>query len=125
MKKELLLWLQNIKKKDGIPPNEVIAFNFGIFESENGYMLYLVGSFEYFEENDDWACIEMPTNPYRYLRFPEDVQSKNWEQILKDFSNMLLELESDGTLNSTFLKSAKVITTGFDDGDLIKIRNNT
>ena len=122
MKEEVINWLRTIEKHDGIPPEDVIAFNFGLFESDQGYMMYLVGGFEYSEEDDDWACIELPKREYRYLRFPEQVQSESWEEILDLSAMTLKELEKEGTLNKTLLMNAKAITTGFDDGKLVKIR---
>jgi hypothetical protein len=35
---------------------------------------------------------------------------------------ILNDLEKDGAFNKTLLGNAKVITTGFDDGNLMKIR---
>lgn len=122
MKKHLIEWLQFIEKQDGTPPNEVIAFNFGLFESDDGYVMYLVGGFEYSEDDDDWANMKMPTKDYRYLRFPDKLQEKPWEAILEHATTVLLELEQEGTLATTLVKNAKAITTGFDEGTLIKIR---
>ena len=122
MKDEIINWLMNIQKIDGIPPSEVVAFNFGIYESPNGYKIYLVGSFEYDENDDDWACIAMPTESYRYLNLPKELQSKEWDEILKHCAESLTELEQKGKLNIDLLKNVIAITTGFDDGELIKIR---
>jgi len=122
MKKEIIDWLKNIEKKDGMPPNSVIAFNLGLMESDQGYMMYFVGAFEYTVDDDDWACIEPPTKPYRYLKMPDKVQNESWETILELCKKTLTELESDGTLNTTLIKNAQAITTGFDDGVLEKIR---
>lgn len=122
MKKEIVDWLKNIEKQDGIPPDSVIAFNLGLMESDQGFMMYFVGSFDYSEDDDDWACVEPPAKPYRYLKLPDEVQNESWETILDICKNTLMELESDGTLNTTLMKNAKAITTGFDDGELIKIR---
>ena len=122
MKKGLINWLNNIQKIDGIPPKEVIAFNFGIYESETGYKIYLVGSFEYDENDDDWACIEMPTKSHRYFDLPKELQSKAWDEILTACVNSLIELEKEGKLKIDLFKNAIAITAGFDDGELIKIR---
>ncbi len=122
MNKEIIDWLNNIEKQDGTPPDSVIAFNLGLMESDQGFMMYFVGSFEYSEDDDDWACIEPPTKPYRYLRLPEEVQNESWETILNLSKKAFTELENDGLLDSTLIRNAKAITTGFDDGELIKIR---
>jgi hypothetical protein len=122
MKTEIIDWLKNIEKQDGTPPDSVIAFNLGLMESNQGYMMYFVGAFEYSEDDDDWACIEPPTKPYRYLKLPDKVQNESWETILDLCKKALTELESDGTLKTTLIKNAKAITTGFDNGELVKIR---
>ena len=122
MKENLIKWIRNIQQQDGVPPKEVIAFNFGIYEDENGYRMYLVGSFEYDENDDDWASIELPTKLHRYLSLPKELESQSWDEVLEYCANELKELEKEGKLNIPLLENAVAITTGFDDGDLIRIR---
>lgn len=122
MKEEIINWLNRIEQIDGIPPIEVIAFNIGIYESENGFELYLVGGYEYDEDDDDWACIEMPEAIHRYMSLPPELSKLKWEDLLKNIANTLKELEKEGRFKTTILKNAQAITTGFDDGELIKIR---
>jgi hypothetical protein len=122
MKNEIIDWLKNIEKQNGTPPDSVIAFNLGLMESDQGYMMYFVGAFEYSEDDDDWACIEPPTKAYRYLKLPDKIQNESWETILDLCKKALTELESDGTLNTTLIKNGKAITIGFDNGELVKIR---
>ncbi|MPL92736.1 hypothetical protein SDC9_38849 [bioreactor metagenome] len=122
MKKQIISWLSEIEKRDGRPPEGVIAFNFGLIESNKGYQMYLVGAYEYSEDNDDWACIEPPVKPYRYLRLPEKIQSLPWEYALDFCINTLTEMDEENMFDGTVLKDALAITTGFDDGELIKIR---
>ena len=119
---EIINWLKNIEMQDGTPPDSVIAFNLGLMESDQGFMMYFVGAFEYSEDDDDWACIEPPTKSYRYLKLPDKIQKESWETILELSVEALKALESDGTFNTTLIKNAKAITTGFDDGELVKIR---
>ena len=47
-------WISKIIKNES-PDSSIIAINFGIFESENGYQLYLAGFKVYDKDNDDWA----------------------------------------------------------------------
>ena len=42
MKIEIIDWLKNIEKHDGTPPDSVIAFNLGLMESDQGYVMYFV-----------------------------------------------------------------------------------
>lgn len=122
MKQEIINWLSRIEKIDGQPPKEVIAFNFGIYETEMGFKLYLVGGFEYDEHDDDWACIEVPSEEHRQLELPNTNSNQDWEYIQNQLVNVLVELESEGVFKQTILRNALAITTGFDDGDLTKIR---
>lgn len=122
MKKEIVSWLNEIEKQDGIPPADVVVFNFGIYESNEGFVMYLVGGFEYAEENDDWATLEMPKQDYRYLLLPKNVQDKPWQLVLEYSKNTLSELEAEGTFKKSLLQNCIAITTGFDDGELFKIR---
>ena len=55
MKKQIEDWLLELSHNEVIPEN-IVALNFGIFESENGYCVYLIGSESYDADDDDWAC---------------------------------------------------------------------
>ncbi|MCT4665900.1 MAG: hypothetical protein N4A45_11765 [Flavobacteriales bacterium] len=123
MKEEILNWLFFIEKNDGVPPASVLAFNLGLFKNdEDNFTLYLVGAFEYSEDNDDWACLEPPTKSYRYLELPKNIQNASPKTILNLCKGVFVEMEQEGVFNKTLLKNAQAITTGFNDGELIKIR---
>jgi len=122
MKEEITAWLDYIHEQDGTPPDTVVAFNFGLYESEEGFLIYLAGAFEYTEDNDDWAVLAPPTKDYRYLKLPDEIQKESQEVILKLTKSALSELEIEGILKMDLLKNAKAITTGFDGGKLVKIR---
>lgn len=122
MEKAIINWLQNIEVKEGIPSSTTIAFNIGVFESEEGFTMYLVSSNVYSNIDDDWACIDPPIESYKYLVLPDNFQNKHWSEVLEICKNILIQLEKTGSLNKTLLKNAKFITTGFDDGELVKIR---
>ncbi|MBE8727194.1 hypothetical protein [Flavobacterium hungaricum] len=122
MKDDILNWIDNIQQIDGIPPKEIIAFNFGVFEDENGYSIYLVGSFEYDENDDDWACLELPAQVHRYFKLPNKFANVDWEHVLDAVSKVFKELQKEGEFDIPLFENAIAITTGFDDGDLIKIR---
>ena len=64
----------------------------------------------------------MPTKLHRYLNLPEELASQPWDEVLEYCANELKELEKEGKLNIPLLENAVAITTGFDDGDLIRIR---
>jgi hypothetical protein len=50
-------WLTRVATSE-TPPKDVIAYNIGLFKTEDGYSAYLVGSTEYDEDDADWACKE-------------------------------------------------------------------
>jgi hypothetical protein len=51
---EFETWLYEIVTSEK-PSSEISAYRFGLGEIEEGYVLYLAGSKEYDEENDEWA----------------------------------------------------------------------
>jgi hypothetical protein len=48
-------WIDGITKAEN-PDKTIVAYYFGLFETHDGYTIYLVGSKEYDSEDDDWAC---------------------------------------------------------------------
>ena len=77
MKKQIEDWLLELSHNEVIPEN-IVALNFGIFESENGYCVYLIGSESYDVDDDDWACDEVFTT--RDQPFVIECES-DWELV--------------------------------------------
>jgi len=99
------------------------AINFGIFETTDGFTTYLTGAKEYDSEDDDWATeVDFePTNKYLAIP-PELTKQLDWMGVLELVENSLtIYLNSDSFTNSQ-LTNINVITTGFDDGDLTRIK---
>jgi hypothetical protein len=113
-----------IKEIDSTNPDteNVKAYNFGLFESEKGYSVYLTGSNQYDEDDDDWACNEDFVPNQKYFELPDYfIEGKNWDKIQRDFAEVIRKfIESDSFRNS-FLAKAEAITVGFDDGDLERV----
>lgn len=88
----------------------------------DGYETYLVGSKEFDEKNDDWACNTdfVPKNKYLKLRQNE----ADWEQILADVKKYIENYIQSPNFKNSFLEKAKAIATGFDDGDLFIIKTS-
>lgn len=115
-------WLAQICTTES-PDDSIIAFNFGLFETENGYMVYLVGSSTYDEEDEDWATeedfvpsikyFELPPEEFRHLRF--DVVQQKVKAKIEAF------MQTD-IFKQSFLFRAVAITIGFDDGNLELIK---
>lgn len=122
MKNEIQNWLNIIESLDGIAPPEVKAFYFGIFESTEGLLMYLAGSFEYDEQTDDWANLESPDKAYRYIGLPDDLREEPQEIILIEVAAVLSEMEENGIFKKGILKNAEAICCGFDGGRLVKVR---
>jgi hypothetical protein len=115
-------WLTQICTTEK-PYKLIIAYNFGLFETSNGYTVYLIGSKTYDAEETDWATeadfvptlkyYELPASDFKQLQF--DKAQDKVKQMIKDF------MKTDTYKKSFFIK-AKAITIGFDDGDLEKIK---
>ena len=118
MKKQIEDWLLELSHNEVIPEN-IVALNFGIFESENGYCVYLIGSESYDVDDDDWAC-DVDYEPVdKYLNIEGvDVDP---DKFLNEVITILLDIISLEKVSAWLLRT-KYITVGFDDGVLEKIR---
>jgi hypothetical protein len=112
-------WLDRIVESE-VPDAKVVAFNIGLFESDRGYMAYLVGSESYSEEDADWACEEAFTPEERY--FPLQGSWEDWTHVLEAVVAATRDYLSTTQGARSFLGTARAVTAGFDDGDLVRIR---
>jgi hypothetical protein len=114
VKSEIEEWIKQIKERP-----DVVAINIGLFQSENGFQAYLVGSNEYDPEDDDWACNEdfVPATKYIDLPFSQNVQ---WESLQSDVVNIIKGLLSSNS--STILDHVSIVTVGFDDAELVSLK---
>lgn len=121
MRTKIEHWIKTINEETGCP-TDVIALNFGLFESVNGYGIYLIGSKSYDENDDDWACdIDFePQNKYLMLTH-DNVQNMDWKEIQHEVTNIISKYISDKRNNISLFQN-KIITIGFDDGNLEKIK---
>ena len=116
-------WLNNLLDKEK-PQEDIIAINFGLYETENSIQLYICGSNEWHSDDESWAS----NNDY----FPEDTYQSItlYENLYRVLENNLV-LGTFLTIASTIMfvntyvlnnpgKFAKdvALATGFDDGDL-------
>ncbi|MEZ3549196.1 MAG: hypothetical protein K1W02_00450 [Muribaculaceae bacterium] len=130
IKERLEEWLKSIATGNTLP-KDIVAVNIGMFETDGGYGVYLCGSDEYDEEDSDWACEPAYEIPDDYLMLTGDVfESMDWETFQNDIVEALKEiLTSDGGIINRFIGTRinrfigkRIVTTGFDDGDLIRIK---
>lgn len=120
IEKEFDGWMAQVEKT-APDPQDYIAFNIGLFETEGGFAMYLYASDEYDEEDSDWACGEPydPDPQYLILKY-KDVKTKDWEKFLNDaveVAKAYLERHPDDSIFSH-----KIVTMGFDDGDLVRLQ---
>lgn len=66
MEEEIRHWIQQINDET-ILPSDIVAFNFGLFESEEGYCIYLTGS-KFYDESDAAAHHRLRSGPQRHDR---------------------------------------------------------
>jgi hypothetical protein len=112
-------WLDTILKTEK-PNADIIAYYFGILETTNGYETYLVGSKEFDEEDDDWACNSDFEPENKYLKIGQ--KGTDWKLILEDVQQHIENYTHTLNFENSFLEKAKAIATGFDDGDLYRIK---
>lgn len=112
-------WLNEVLNSPE-PPDSIIAYYFGLFEAPKFYVLYLIGSPEFDDEDDDWT-FEIgyePTKKYHHLEGPE-WKGLKWEAVL---DKVKTHLKSSPMLASGRFADAEAIAVGFDDGDLVRIK---
>ncbi|MDC6364823.1 MULTISPECIES: hypothetical protein [Flavobacteriaceae] len=113
-------WLTEIGNSKNFS-EEIKALNFGLFEIENGYGIYLIGSREYDENDEDWATNEdfVPKNKYFYVK---QTEKQEWEEFQKDTRNRILDYLDSKKEDGLIFNRVGHITIGFDDGNLNSIK---
>lgn len=120
--KSLNDWITNICLTEN-PDKKIIAYNFGLFETEEGYTIYLMGSETYNKQNDDWATSTDFSPQYdTYLLPLKEYKNIEWDKTLKKITKELKLFTTTSIFKKSFLAKAKAITVGFDDGDLTLIK---
>ena len=62
-----------------LPDSEIVALNFGIFQTKKSYSIYLIGSKSYDPNDDDWACNEDFVPSMKYFEFEKhETIGKDW-----------------------------------------------
>lgn len=114
-------WIQGIIDSE-TPPDDIRAFHFGLFETSEGFTVYLTGSSVYDATDDDWSCREdfIPTD--KYYALSGSAYQGSWESVLATVEAELQAWSDSEAFRNSFFADAEAITTGFDDGDLIRIR---
>ncbi|MFJ5769644.1 hypothetical protein [Psychrobacillus sp. NPDC093180] len=116
-------WLNKLFEQEKVPDN-IIAINFGLYESDDGIQPYISGSTDWDFHDDDWAS----SNDYfPEGRYPEITLYKDLLKYRDDNFELGLFLTISSTIiftntylidNPTKFPPNVVLSTGFDDGDL-------
>jgi hypothetical protein len=117
-------WIKIIEQENP-PPAAITAINFGMFTSDKGYMVFLTGSEMYDPDDDDWAgeIDYQPARKIKYLLIPREFTTGlKWKGVLDLVVSTLKELA--GTEPGRVLFEQRVLTAGFDDGELMVIKTN-
>lgn len=121
MKEAIANWLYRIEKDETIPC-EITAFNFGLFEQERGYCVYLTGSIQYDEADDDWACNVDFEPKEKYIELTtEQCMEMSWEEFQATVREIISDYIGKASVKSMFRSRERIVTIGFDDGELEKI----
>ena len=119
--KDLAGWLERVSQSSP-PPEDIVAYNFGIFESEGGYTLHLIGSREYDPDNDDWACREDYVPVEKYFELPKSFgNGGDWRGVQHKVVGLIKRFIGSSEPTGSPFTRASAITVGFDDGDLERV----
>jgi hypothetical protein len=114
-------WLTSLLQSEA-PDDDIIAYYFGIFETPEGYSIYLTGSAEYDADDDDWATNTDFEPEDNYCTLPEAYKEMDWEEVQDKIVTLLKDFTATAAFNHSYLAKARAIAAGFDDGDLVLIR---
>lgn len=112
-------WLSAIANERKLP-ERCKAVYIGLFESADGrYMFSFLGSIDFDDEDDDWAC-EGDGDYYPQNRYLDSgVSTKtNWDEFQEMIIGILKSIRNE---KGNILSTVKHIGVGFDSGDLEKI----
>ena len=105
-------------------PEGIEALNIGIFRSEEGYFLYMSGSKTYDPQDDDWACNDDFVPEEKYLEVPMDATTDtDWLAFQSQVRGILMKEIPQLAQRHKSIYHQCIITMGFDDGNLIKIKD--
>ncbi len=112
-------WLEKVCDSEK-PGSDIVAYNFGLFEGENGYYNFLTGITDYDEEDPHCHCnVDFVPN-HKYYELSGSAGT-NWHEIQAAVEVFVKRYISAPVRQASFLSIAQVVTVGFDDGDLVKV----
>jgi hypothetical protein len=115
-------WMIRMNEKEH-PEKDIIAFNFGLFETIEGFTIYLIGAKKFDEQDQDWATEPDFEPKDEYLEInPDETSELQPDDVLKMAVDVITNYVNSESFPHSFLRHAEAITTGFDDGDLVRIK---
>ncbi|MGY0216333.1 hypothetical protein ACWJJH_02970 [Endozoicomonadaceae bacterium StTr2] len=111
---EFMSWLDS-QLIDNVP-KEVIAFSINIYETP--FSVEVVGSFEFDEDDSDWACNEDWFTNDRISEVSESLFGNFWESAEENVISFVKKYLQSQAPNVNVLKSSRAVAVGFVDGDL-------
>ena len=105
------------------PGKDIIAYNLGLFDTDNCYAIYLIDSNEHAKEDKVSATKNDYEWPIEYYPLSKtEYKDLKWEQVLNKIKSQLKEYTNTEKFKNSSLAKAKAITIRFDDGDLVKMK---
>ena len=103
-------------------PDDIVALHIGIFEGEGCFTLYLIGSKTYDPNDDDWACNEDFIPDEKYYEVPLCyLADSDWKAFQHLVKTIVEEYLAENAADEDSIFCHRIVTVGFDDGDLIKV----
>ncbi|MDE6102614.1 MAG: hypothetical protein K2F73_06530 [Ruminococcus sp.] len=121
---EFANWLDNLLENNDMPENTK-AFNFNLYEEEEGEYIYgvqIIASDRFNADDDEWACCEIWSSEEDiFCVSTADEDEKGREQVQKFISEMISDYLGNGKYKDILINS-KGIGIGFVDGELEYIK---
>lgn len=115
-------WLKKIAATESLP-QDIVAVNIGMFESDNGYGVYMCGFKEYDGEDDDWTCKPEYEPREKYLMLAgRGFESMVWETLLHQMILALKEILESGCASVRHFFDGRIVTAGFDEDKLFRVK---
>lgn len=113
-------WLLDLSSNEP-PAEDIIAINFGLFETSEGFRMYVTGSRKYDPIDDDWACEQDYYPTRRYFEEVFDIKL-DWETVHRQSVELVSSFLHSHVANGSFLTPLLAVTVGFDSGNLERIK---
>ncbi|MBI1344361.1 MAG: hypothetical protein GC171_15680 [Terrimonas sp.] len=115
-------WLKRLQDTETPYPG-VVAYHFGLLDGEDNFYLFLIGSKEYDEDDNDWVFVIDYEPEEKYLAIPPALtKGLILEEMMDQVAAHLEKILSLPEWADLFINKADHITVGFDKTDLIKIK---